>query len=147
MYSLVSKRYLAKSIFEMEIFAPRVAKKCNAGQFVIIRVDERGERIPLTISDFDRDKQTVKIVTQAVGATTLKLSRLNGGDSLCDFVGPLGNPSDLVTDLHTFKGKKIVFVAGGVVTASAGDAKNSNLAETYSFGDIPYHTGQLYKHF
>ena len=117
MYRIVSKRYLAKGVFEMDIFAPRVAKKCMAGQFVIIRVDANGERIPLTISDFDREKQTVKIVTQAVGATTLKLSRLNEGDSLCDFVGPLGNPSDLVTDIQSFKDKKIVFIAGGVGVA------------------------------
>ena len=102
----------------MDVYAPRVAKKCLAGQFTILRVDEKGERIPLTVCDFDREKSTVTIVVQEIGASTYKLGKLREGDFIADFVGPLGNASEL-TDMtdEELKNKKIVFVAGGVGAA------------------------------
>lgn len=118
MYEIKKYCRLTDNIFLMDVYAPRVAKKCLAGQFVIVRVDDRGERIPLTICDFDRDKSTVTIVVQEVGASTYKLGKLRQGDFLADFVGPLGNSSEItaMTD-EELKDKKIVFVAGGVGTA------------------------------
>ena len=117
MYKILKRRDLAENIFEMQILAPRVAKKCLPGQFVILRVDEKGERIPLTISDYDRVLGSVNIVVQVVGASTYSLSKLNVGDYICDFVGPLGNPSEIITDFESFKDKKILFVGGGLGSA------------------------------
>ena len=118
MFKILEAKELAASIFEMVVEAPRVARTCLPGQFLIIRVDSDGERIPLTICDYDREKGTVEIVVQAVGAETQKLSDLKAGDSLADVVGPLGNPSDLVyEDIEELKKKSFVFIAGGVGTA------------------------------
>ncbi len=117
MYKILEAKTLAENIYEMKIFAPWVAKKCLPGQFVILRVDEKGERIPLTISDYDRNLNSVSIVFQVVGASTLRLSKLNVGDSVYDFVGPLGNPSEIISNFSEFKNKNIIFIAGGVGSA------------------------------
>ena len=102
----------------MDVEAPRVARSCQPGEFVIVKMDEKGERIPLTICDFDREKGTVTIVFQIVGASTLKMSELQAGDAFQDFVGPLGQPSEFVKeDIEAVKGRKYLFVAGGVGTA------------------------------
>ena len=93
MYKIVAKQVLNPTVVRMEIQAPYVAKKAQAGQFVILRVDDRGERIPLTVADYNRTAGTVTIIFQLVGATTKQLARLEVGDSLQDFVGPLGNPT------------------------------------------------------
>ena len=108
MYPIVYKESLNPTVTRMDILAPRVAKKAQPGQFIILRVDENGERIPLTIADYDREKGTVSIIFQIVGGTTMQLNLLKEGDSLCDFVGPLGKPSEL-------KGVKRVAVVGGGV--------------------------------
>ena len=118
MYKILKDELLTDNIFLMEVEAPRVAANCQPGQFVIVRADEEGERIPLTICDYSREKGTVTIVFQIVGAGTKILSAFKTGDSLKDFVGPLGRPSELI-DLsdEELKSKKILFVAGGVGTA------------------------------
>lgn len=118
MYKIVKKQMLTPTIFEMEIEAPRVAKSALPGQFIILRIDEKGERIPLTISDYDVEKGTVSIVTQAVGKSTMELMTYEEGDSIADFVGPLGCPSDLCSESPEELAKKnIIFVAGGVGAA------------------------------
>ena len=118
MYKILKAEFLAGNIFLMEIEAPRVAKSCEPGQFIIAKIDENGERIPLTISDYDRERGMVQIVVQIIGASTKKMSELKTGDYLEDFVGPLGCPSDFVTDdIEDVKKKKILFVAGGLGTA------------------------------
>ena len=118
MYRILSKCEPAHNIFQMVVEAPRVAKNCLPGQFIILRVDEEGERIPLTICDYDRTAGTVTIVAQVVGAASLRLSGLNEGDVIADFVGPLGRPSELcVTPIEELKKKRILFVAGGVGAA------------------------------
>lgn len=118
MYRIVKKRELTTNIYLMEVEAKRVAKRCMPGQFVIVRMDDEGERIPLTICDYDRQKGTVTIVFQCVGAGTKMMAELNEGDSFRDFVGPLGRPSELVEeDVESLKQKKILFVAGGVGAA------------------------------
>lgn len=118
MYRIIQKEVLSENIFSITIHAPRVAEKCLPGQFVIVRADEKGERIPLTICDYNRENGTVTLVVQIVGASTLKLSRLNENDGVEDIVGPLGVPSEIVTaDDEFLKNKNIVFVAGGVGTA------------------------------
>ena len=118
MYEIKKYKRLTDNIFLMDVYAPRVAKKCLAGQFIILRVDEKGERIPLTVCDFDREKSTVTIVVQEVGASTYKLGELREGDFIADFVGPLGNASELTAmPEEELKNKKIVFVAGGVGAA------------------------------
>ena len=102
----------------MRIDAPRVARAAQPGQFVIVRADEVGERIPLTIADFDREEGTVTIVTQTIGVSTKKICALNEGDELADFAGPLGNPSEFVKlSAEELKGRRYLFVAGGVGTA------------------------------
>ena len=106
MYKILEKKSLNPTVSRMVIYAPRVAKKAQPGMFIILRVDEDGERIPLTIADYDDDKGTVTIIYQIVGATTHKLDRLNAGDCICDFVGPLGRPTEL-------DGLKSVAVIGG----------------------------------
>lgn len=115
MFEIVRKEKLATHIFLMDIHAPRVAQKANPGQFIMIRLDENGERIPLTICDYVREKGLITIVFQTVGYTTGRLAQYICGNFVLDVVGPLGNPSELVhTDLTELKQKKILFIAGGV---------------------------------
>lgn len=115
---IVSKRQLTDSIYLMEIEAPRVAKSSQPGQFIIIKNDEKGERIPLTIADYDREKGTVTIVFQTVGASTKKLAMFEENDFVMDFVGPLGQASEFIhEDIEELRNKKILFVAGGVGSA------------------------------
>lgn len=113
MYKIVKKKALNPTVTLMEIDAPLIAKKAQPGQFIILRVDEDGERIPLTVAGYDREKGTVRIIFQIVGATTEKLNHLNEGDCLHDFVGPLGVPT------HTDGYKKVCVVGGGVGCAIA----------------------------
>jgi len=113
MYKILKKESLNPTVTLMEIDAPLIAKKAEPGQFIILRVDERGERIPLTVADYDREKGTVTIIFQIVGATTEKLNHLNEGDCLHDFVGPLGTPS------HVEGLKKVAVIGGGVGCAIA----------------------------
>jgi ferredoxin/flavodoxin---NADP+ reductase len=115
MYKIVKKRMLneAGTTVEMVVEAPLVAKKCLAGQFIIFRTDEYGERIPLTIADYDREKGTVTIMFQPVGKSTMMLAELNEGDSILDFVGPLGKPT------HMDGLKRVAVVGGGVGCAIA----------------------------
>ncbi|MCC8013918.1 MAG: sulfide/dihydroorotate dehydrogenase-like FAD/NAD-binding protein [Eubacterium sp.] len=118
MYKIVSKRYLTDNIIYMDILAPRVAKACKPGQFVIVINDEKGERIPLTVTDYDPAAGTVAIVFQTVGKSTYDLAKYEVGDSVESFVGPLGRPSDLCgLTVDELKQKKIIFVCGGVGTA------------------------------
>ena len=118
MFKIVEKRQLADQIFEMKIAAERVARAALPGQFVIVRANEGGERIPLTIADYDVEAGTVTIVTQTIGLSTRKICALNVGDSLADFAGPLGRPSEFVhMPLEELKSRKYLFVAGGVGTA------------------------------
>lgn len=118
MYKIVKKRMLTPTIYEMEIDAPRIAKSALPGQFVILKINEKGERIPLTISDYDAKRGTVSIVTQAVGKSTMELMNYEEGDYISDFVGPLGRPSDLCEKTPEELSKmNIIFVAGGVGAA------------------------------
>ena len=118
MYKILNAEKLSANVFLMDVEAPRVAKHCLPGQFVIVKMDEVGERIPLTICDYDAEKGTVTIVFQPAGASTTRMAQLKAGDYFEDFVGPLGQPSELChEDLAQLKKKKIVFVAGGVGTA------------------------------
>lgn len=118
MYKIVKKEKLNSSVYLMDIEAPRVAKAAQPGQFVIVIADEKGERIPLTICDYDREKGTVTIVFQVVGASTMYMSEYEEGDCFSDFVGPLGQPSELVNESpEELKKKNIIFIAGGVGTA------------------------------
>ena len=113
MYQITAKEILNPTVVKMEILAPAVAKKALPGQFIILRVDEKGERIPLTVAGYDRQKGTVDIIFQVVGATTMNLSHKEAGDSIQDFVGPLGVPT------HTEGLKKVAVVGGGVGCAIA----------------------------
>lgn len=118
MYQIIEAKELTTNIYMMVVEAPRVTKNCQPGQFVIVRMDKDGERIPLTICDYDRVKGTVTIVFQTVGAETTRMTSLKKGDSFYDFVGPLGRPSELIdTPKEELAKKKILFVAGGVGTA------------------------------
>lgn len=118
MYKIVKAELLADKIYLMDLEAPRVAKSCQPGEFVIVKMDEVGERIPLTICDYDRDKGTVTIVFQTVGASTEKMAVLKAGDYFQDVVGPLGQPSEFVHDpIEEVRGRRYLFVAGGVGTA------------------------------
>ncbi len=118
MYKITKAEQLADKIYLMDVEAPRVARACEPGEFVIVKMDETGERIPLTICDYDREKGTVTIVFQIVGASTWKMASLKAGDSFRDFVGPLGRPSEFVhEDLEFLKHRKMLFVAGGVGAA------------------------------
>ncbi|MBN1053336.1 MULTISPECIES: sulfide/dihydroorotate dehydrogenase-like FAD/NAD-binding protein [Clostridium] len=118
MYKIVSKRELTNNIFLMDIEAPRVAKSAKPGQFIIIKNDEKGERIPLTIADYNKDKGTVTIVFQTVGQGTKQLATFEEGNYVCDFVGPLGQPSEFVHEnLEELKKQNIIFIAGGVGAA------------------------------
>lgn len=113
MYKIVSKQVLNPTVTKMEIEAPLIAKKAEPGQFIILRTDENGERIPLTVADYDREKGTVTIIFQIVGATTNQLNSFNEGDYIHDFVGPLGKPTE------TEGLKKVAVVGGGVGCAIA----------------------------
>ena len=119
MYQILKKEKLSDKIFLMVVKAPRVASGCLPGQFIIAKIDEVGERIPLTICDYDRSEGTITIVFQTVGASSERMSYMEVGDSFQDFVGPLGQPSELCIeeDLEETKKKSIVFIAGGVGTA------------------------------
>lgn len=117
-YKIVEKKQLNEVVYLMDIEAPRVAKSANPGQFIIVIIDEKGERIPLTIADYDLERGTVSIVFQVVGDSSKKLSKLEVGESVADFVGPLGQPSDFIhEDVEELKKKKIIFIAGGVGAA------------------------------
>ena len=118
MYRILKAEQLADKIFLMDVEAPRVARACQPGEFVIVKIDEKGERIPLTICDYNREQGTVTIVFQIVGASTLRMSGLKAGDAFQDFVGPLGQPSEFVKeDIEEVKKRKYLFVAGGVGSA------------------------------
>lgn len=118
MYRILKAEELTTNIYLMDVKAPRVARACQPGQFVIVRMDEEGERIPLTICDYDREAGTITIVFQVVGAATEMMRVLKAGDSFHDFVGPLGCASEFVSeDIESLKAKKILFVAGGLGTA------------------------------
>ena len=118
MYPILKAEKLAEKIYLMVVKAPRVAKNCQPGEFIIVKIDEVGERIPLTICDYNREEGTVTIVFQIVGGSTERMADLKAGDAFHDFVGPLGNPSEFVhEDIESLKNKKMLFVAGGVGTA------------------------------
>lgn len=112
-YKILKKRVLNPQVFMMEILAPFVARKAEPGQFIILRIDEYGERVPFTIADFDKDKGTVTIIVQAVGKTTKDLSMMETGDDILDFSGPLGMPTNLDGK------KKVAVIGGGLGTAIA----------------------------
>lgn len=118
MFEVVTKRTLAPNIVEMKVKAPLVAASAKPGQFIIVRTDRYGERIPLTICDYDSNEGTVTIVTQSIGISTRKINSLETGECFDDFAGPLGNPSDLLElDEDGLKSLKVLFIAGGVGTA------------------------------
>lgn len=114
MYKILEKRILSEQVKLMVIDAPLIAKKAQAGQFIILRINDKGERIPLTVADYDRAKGTITIIFQEVGKTTMLLGTLNEGDSLIDFVGPLGKASHFDSDV-----KKAAVIGGGLGTAIA----------------------------
>ncbi|MDY4428544.1 MAG: sulfide/dihydroorotate dehydrogenase-like FAD/NAD-binding protein [Lachnospiraceae bacterium] len=118
MYKIIEREQLTETIFKMVVSAKRIVKSCKPGQFIIAKIDEKGERIPLTICDYDREAGTITIVFMAIGASTYRMSSLMAGDSFRDFTGPLGQPSEFVTDpIDEVKKRKYLFVAGGVGTA------------------------------
>lgn len=118
MYKILNAEKLASNIISMDIEAPRVANHCLPGQFLIVKVDEVGERIPLTICDYDSSKGSVTIVFQPIGASTKRMAEFKAGEYFEDVVGPLGQPSEFTQmDIDELKKKKIVYVAGGVGTA------------------------------
>ncbi len=111
MYKILAKEDLVPTIYQFKIEAPEVAKKAQAGQFVVVRIDEKGERIPLTFADWDAKEGNVTIIFQVAGATTRRLSEMKAGDSIANLVGPLGVPT------HIEKNSTVVCVAGGVGVA------------------------------
>ena len=115
MYPILEKRRLNETTTLMRVLAPRVAKKAGPGQFIILRIDENGERIPLTIAGYDRESGSVTIIFQKVGKTTIHLDELEAGDSLLDFVGPLGR----VSEYGDVKGKRVAVIGGGLGIAIA----------------------------
>lgn len=118
MYKILKKTLLAPQIYLMDVEAPRVARSAEPGQFLIVIADEKGERVPLTVCDYDKDAGTVTIVIQAIGASTMRMVGMNEGDSFADFVGPLGRPSEFIhQDIEELKKKNILFVAGGLGAA------------------------------
>ena len=118
MFKILYKKELAENITLMNIEAPRVARSAKPGQFVIVRVGDEGERIPLTIADYSVEEGWVQIVIQSLGASTRKIVALEEGDSLTDFAGPLGNPSDFVKEpMEEVRARKMLFIAGGVGAA------------------------------
>ena len=112
MFKILRKEEWSPNVYAMDIEAPRVAKKAQAGQFIVLRVNEEGERIPLTIADYDRETGKILIVFQAIGASTMELAALEAGDTILDFVGPLGRPSEIAK----LDGKMVV-VGGGIGVA------------------------------
>lgn len=118
MFEILKKKLVAPDVYYMDVYAPRMAHSAQPGQFLIVRADENGERVPLTISDYDREKGTIAIVTQALGVSTRRIVALNEGDRFANFAGPLGVPSELVhMTSEELKKLKILFVAGGVGSA------------------------------
>ena len=118
MYKITEAKMLANNIYKWVVEAPRCANRCEPGQFVIVRASEDGERIPLTICDYDREKGTVTIVVQVIGEATYRMTELKEGDYFHDFVGPLGKPSEFIEeDIDKLKNTKFLFVAGGLGTA------------------------------
>ena len=118
MFRIVEKRLLAPDIWLMNVEAPRVAKAAQPGQFVIVRGTDDGERIPLTVADYDREQGTISIVIQAVGASTRKIVALEEGGALADFAGPLGQPSEFIHETpEALRARKFLFIAGGVGVA------------------------------
>lgn len=117
MFKILEKRQLTDNIVWFKVHAPNVAHKCQPGQFVIVVDDERGERLPFTICDFDRKEETITLVIQIIGDGSKKLSLKEVGDEMRDIAGPLGNPSELIADVENLKDKRIVFIAGGLGTA------------------------------
>ena len=118
MYKILKKEMLTPNICKMVVEAPMLAEAALPGQFLIVRADEKGERVPLTISDYDAEAGTVTIVTQAIGASTSRISAFEQGESFADVVGPLGNPSEFVNwDEQKIKDSRFVFLAGGVGSA------------------------------
>lgn len=114
MYEIIRRKQLNEAVVLMEVNAPHIAKKAGAGQFIIFRVDEQGERVPLTIADYDREKGTVTIIFQTVGKSTKLLASLSEGDRILDFVGPLGVATHIADDV-----KRVCVIGGGVGTAIA----------------------------
>ena len=112
MFKILRKEEWSPNVYAMDIEAPRVAKKAQAGQFIVLRVNEEGERIPLTIADYDRETGKILIVFQAIGASTMELAALEAGDTILDFVGPLGRPSEIAKLDGT-----MVVVGGGIGVA------------------------------
>lgn len=118
MFKILEKRYLNDFVYLMKIEAKRVAKKAKPGQFIILKTDKKGERIPLTIADYNSEENSVTIVVQALGASTIDLGHYNEGDYIEDFLGPLGRESDFIyEDLEELKKENIIFIAGGVGAA------------------------------
>lgn len=118
MFEIREKEMLTPNICKMKVEAARLAKAALPGQFLMVRTDEKGERIPLTISDYDPEEGTVTIVTQAIGASTRKLVAMDAGEAFADVVGPLGNPSEFTgMTAEELSGRRFVFIAGGVGTA------------------------------
>ena len=118
MYKIILKKKIAENIFAMDVVAPYIAKSAQPGQFVIVRAHEKGERVPLTICDFDKEKGTITLVVQVLGASSRKICEKNQDDFLLDITGPLGNPSEFIhLDDETLKSKKILFIAGGLGSA------------------------------
>ncbi|MBQ1942008.1 MAG: sulfide/dihydroorotate dehydrogenase-like FAD/NAD-binding protein [Anaerovibrio sp.] len=112
MFKILKKEELSPGVFHYDVEAPRVAKKAKAGQFIVLRVNDEGERIPLTIADFDREKGTITLIFQVVGASTQALSQLEVGEAILDFVGPLGQPSEIHENMGT-----VVCIGGGIGVA------------------------------
>lgn len=118
MYKILSKDMLTPSICRMKVEAPRLAAAARPGQFLIVRADERGERIPLTISDYNAEEGSVTIVTQSIGASSMQINAMEPGECFADVAGPLGNPSDFCAmSAEELASKRYVFIAGGVGTA------------------------------
>ena len=118
MVEILDRQLLAEGIWQTKVLAPRIAKSAKPGQFLIVRADEKGERIPLTIADYDATEGSVTMVTQAMGVSTRKIVAKGAGEFFADVAGPLGRPSDFVAEpLEELRGKRFIFVAGGVGTA------------------------------
>ena len=118
MYKITDKKQLTPLIYSLDVEAPRIASSAKPGQFLIVRPSDNGERVPLTICDYDSQKGTVRIVVQIAGVSSNKICRMNAGDFLCDVAGPLGKPSDFMElPYEELKGKRYLFVAGGVGAA------------------------------
>ena len=118
MFEIVERRELAENIYLTRVKAPRIARSAKPGQFVIVRADEKGERTPLTIADYDECEETITLVTQALGISTRKIVAKGAGEYLADVAGPLGRPSDFVAeDIEELRKRKFIFVGGGVGAA------------------------------